>query len=423
MPESQRPILRKHVAVIHSSNPHGSLVERKAVNVLLLNARQKTLEECGGIDFIAEHFRKLKGQEVTFEIPLDIFKQNINYNSHDHVFIREALKSIASTALEYSIISSNGDKEWEIMPILSYAKLTSNRVIYRLPSEIREQLVYPEVYANIDLAIQNEFVSSHALTLYENIYRFINMGKTPVFRVTDIKRLLGIGKNAYPEFKIFNREVIKRSIREIGQVSNIKVTDVTPEREGRYIVGLQFHLSRKSEVLGSKSNNDDIEISHFESALYGFGLSKLQIGKLFNIHNTTELWTRIMNVQSQIAKRKDIKNTAAYAWSALSANDNAKQSSAKNHQNKSPTNETKLTIHGKKSFSEIMSQASPELVKKLKTLFIKEKGSNKNSLRDMDIAALAKKDLWEDKSVATAFKFFVEATMYVRKDLEKEMIG
>jgi hypothetical protein len=415
------PKLKKHVAAVHANTPNYSLTHRKAVNAMLVAARQEVVQKCGDRDDVKNYLRSLRGIEVNHEVTLKDFKTDIDYGSRDHEFLRKVLTDIASTPLQYNIISATGEKEWEVIPILSYAKISRNKVTFRFPSELREDLLNPEVYATIDLAIQNKFISGHALALYENTYRFIKLGKTPFISLAHIKGMLGIDLKAYPEFKYFNREVIKKAVKEINRLSNVIITEVVPKKKGNAISSLQFILDTPKTGDFFEESAASIEESDIESSLYEFGLSKAQIKKLFEKGDYEYLLNCISNLHSEFNKRSDIQNIPAYAWSSLNSMlDNPEPTIKKIGSNvkKKKNAEAAITVDGKISYSEIMERAEGSLIETLKNMCINDLGVNK---RSDNLHAIASDGEWENESLLKHFKIFVESTMYIRRDLANQL--
>jgi hypothetical protein len=413
------PKLKKHVAAIHSSTPNYSLTHRKAVNAMLVAARQEIVEKCDDMDDVKNYLKSVRGIEVNHEVTLKDFKTDIGYGSRDHEFLRRVLTDMASTPLQYNIISATGEKEWEVIPILSYAKISRNKVTFRFPSELREDLLNPEVYATIDLAIQNKFISGHALALYENTYRFIKLGKTPFISLDLLKGMLGISLKAYPKFKYFNREVIKKAVNEINLLSNITITVGENKKKGNSIYALQFLLDTPKTGDFFEESAASIEESDIESSLYSFGLSKAQIKKLFEKGDYANLEICISNLHSEFCKRSDISNIPAYAWSSLNAMlDNTEPRIKQIGPKAKQKTNAAITIDGKMSYSEIMERADGALIETLKNMCTNDLGVNK---RSDNLHTLASEGEWENESLLKHFKIFVEATLYIRTDLANQL--
>lgn len=417
------PVLRKHVSIIHSdtSRSKWGLVQRKVVNSLLLRARETIIEAIGSSDKekLDEYLEQTRGQEINYEIPLQRLKKDIHFDSNDHSLIKEALFGLATSAIEYNIINSRGVKEWAVMPILSYGKLVDGKVYFRFPGELREELLYPSVYANIDLAIQNSFISTQSLALYENVYRFINVGETPIFPVDTLKRLLGIDTSSYVEFKAFNTKVIKKAANEINAQSNIEIVEVELKRTGRKVSGIRFKIKPKAAYKVLDDTDTTIEMSEYEYALHEFGITKKQSQRIFDRLSIADLEERINAIQTTLKQRSDIDNPAAYAWTVLNAEETPSTSQTRKSASK-PSAESKLVIEGKMPFEDIERRASDELMLKLKDMYVSAM-SSKRTAKDKDLHSLAVSGQWDDDALYNSFASFVESTMYIRRDLMKHL--
>ena len=83
-----RKIIKKHVATIHCGNKL-SLLERKISNTLLYNA-----------------YPSLK-EHNTHKISLEQLKRLLNIKTRNHKVLKEALKQLISTVLEWNVLGDN----------------------------------------------------------------------------------------------------------------------------------------------------------------------------------------------------------------------------------------------------------------------------------------------------------------------------
>lgn len=414
-------ILRKHVNIIHSdtSDANWSLVQRKTVNALLLKARESMTEAVGSTnkDDLVKYLEDTRGQEINYQIPISELKKDIKFDSNDHSIIKEALRGLVKTPIEYNIINSKGVNEWSVMALLSAGKLADGIVSFRFPSEIREELLYPSVYANIDLAIQNKLMSVPSFALYENVYRFINVGETPIFKIDTLKRLLGIKPESYPAFKDFNRQVIKKSVSIINRTSNIQIEVDKPKKEGKKTIGLRFKVSLKEKELNSDSI---IELSEYEYALHQLGITTKQSKRIFDKLEIDDLSERITLIENTLNSRDDIQNIAAYAWTVLNADEKPKPPASTKKKGATPSNEAKLVIDGKLPYEDIERRANEELMEKLKDMYLSSM-SSKRTTKEKSLHKLALAGEWNNDDLYNSFASFVESTIYIRRDLMKHL--
>lgn len=105
------------------------------------------------------------------------------------------------------------------------------------------------LFAKFYLLIQTRFSKKHSLILYEFFVDELSRRRTleaqlaPV-SIKELRVLLGIVKDQYEEFKIFNRAVLKPAIEEINVSTDIEV-DQALQRKSRRVSAVVFSLKRK----------------------------------------------------------------------------------------------------------------------------------------------------------------------------------
>lgn len=227
--------VRKHIAAVHIAGELTTM-ERKLLNVLLLNA----------YDDIAD--------KESHQIPITVLCAMIGWGeSNNTLHLKQALGRLTTTKIEFDVLY-NGEKEkkrkrWGVTATLAGAEFIDGVCVYEYSKILRRALANPEIYAIINIGVQKEFTGTYALALYENCVRFRNTnGHSTGFISVDLwRQLLGVGRDregrivpsAYDEFKHFNNQVIKPSVKEVNKISDIYVT---PEymKEGRNITAIKF---------------------------------------------------------------------------------------------------------------------------------------------------------------------------------------
>jgi len=87
--------------------------------------------------------------------------------------------------------------------------------------------------------------SSHSIRLHELLQRF-NDKNYRVITIDDFRSALGLG-DKYPEFKILNRAVIKPSIDELNQRSDL-VIEYDTIKKGRTVTALAFTFKQNKQM-------------------------------------------------------------------------------------------------------------------------------------------------------------------------------
>ena len=219
---------KKHVAAIHTSGEL-TLLERKIVNVLLLNAYDDLLTK------------------RTHAIPIKHLAEMLGWDaSHNVERLQDALRRIATTSIEFNVME-DGHEAWEITSLIAYAKIRNGVCTYRYVEELAERLFDPEVYATINIGMQRKFKGGYSLTLYENCIRYKTVGTTGFWEIDKFRRIMGADAAMYDEFKRLSSFVINKAVEEVNRQSDIHLT---PEykKEGRKVVAVKFWIRENAQI-------------------------------------------------------------------------------------------------------------------------------------------------------------------------------
>jgi plasmid replication initiation protein len=220
--------LKKHAAIVHTSGQL-SLLERKLVNVLLLNA-----------------YTNLPTSK-THQIPVAFLSSMVGWDeSHNFAKLKEALNRILVTKVELNILGNAGKTVWSSTTLLAGVKIDGSVCTYEYSNDMSGLLYAPEMYATINMAVQKEFRGGYALTLYENCIRFRKLGKTPAFEIGRLRKLLGADAPMYDDFKRFSSFVIKKSVAEINRVADIQIVP-NYLRANRSVTAIEFIITESAQ--------------------------------------------------------------------------------------------------------------------------------------------------------------------------------
>lgn len=309
--------LKKHIAAIHISN-RLTLTQRKASNVLLYNAYESLLTA-------RVHHIRVKD-----------LAEAIGFNTNNLEPLKEALKTLARTVLEWNILDENGaHEEWGATTLLAQAVIKSGYCIYAYSPDLCEKLYRPEIYALLNLSIQRKFSSGYALALYENCLRYRRVGTTGWIPLDNLKRLLGIGETDayYQDFRKFNDKVIKPAARQVNETSDL-LLEVEYQRDRRKINAVRFQVSDNPQMLLFAQRQAALAVSaeteaaepalgdtaeqnwRFRDKLVTLGLNARQIRMALASHAPRYLEDNIAVVERDLAAGK-VRNLPAYLLAAL----------------------------------------------------------------------------------------------------------
>lgn len=308
-----KQILKKHVAAIHIGAKL-SLLQRKLVNALLYNAYDQLLTA-------KEH-----------KISSALLCEMIGFDSHNSAYLKAALKGLMETVVEFDVLEDDGKHSWEAMVLLPYAKLKDGVCTYRYEQSLAEKLYHPDVYSKINLSVLREMKSAHALVLYENCYRYVDIAHTPWWDADVFRKLMSVDQMAsYKQFKLLNRAVIQPAMKEVNELSNIQL-ELETKRKGRSVTGLRFLIKPNPQLslIGMDSEDDLTQMPAYK-ALLAEGISKTLARAWVLEHDEDYIFDKLDLAGSEAAKGR-IKSSKAGFLKAAIEDDYHNENAAKKKQ-------------------------------------------------------------------------------------------
>jgi hypothetical protein len=272
------------------------LVERRLINVLLLNA-----------------YDALTEANKTHTISVPLLLETLDWSASKNIdTLRESLTKLATTAIVFDGLN-NGQSDWSVVAPLSFARIHGGVCSYRYDEELSRKLADPAMYAKININIQNQFDSAYALALYENCYRFHKVGTTGQIDLDVWRELLGAQAGVYDEFKYLSQRVLKPAITAVNAVSNVTL-EMKVIREGRKVVALKFNVSEKAQrSIDEVPDDPEDEVRKTEAFKL---LSQCNIGARLAIQWIRRDPTKALRVARETLDRdakKQIRTRAGYA--------------------------------------------------------------------------------------------------------------
>lgn len=299
--------LRKPTGAIHSSHRF-SLVQSKAINVLLKNAIHE-------LDKSATHV-----------ISLAELKRDIGYTSRDTKALKELVKELMSTVVEWNILGVDKKHEWVASSILSSVKISGGALEYAYSPHLKHLFKNQYLYAKLDMLVQKTFTKKHALKLWENLVNSLSINNANIaysewYSVVDYRRLMGLGEHEHTEFKMLNTRVIKEPIKEINEKSDI-LAEAEYRREGKRVSHIRFKIERKAaslkppEIVAANVQAGEAEMATLVAALEEIGFSTTSINKFCQSHPAADLRKALDVVRANGAKNPQAMFTKALeeAW-------------------------------------------------------------------------------------------------------------
>jgi len=310
--------LKKHAATIHCSNTL-SLLQRKISNALLYHAYRELLQK-------EEH-----------EITVKELCKLIAYNGNNHAAIKDALKGLLSTVIEWNVVSDiTGVEDWTASSILASVSLKGPTCLYAYSPRMKQLLHSPTMFGKINLFIQSRFKSSYGLALYENCIRYRGLGFTKWFGMDIFRKLMGVPPGKYTIFRDFKRRVLDKSVEEVNTYSDLIVV---PEiyREGKQVVKVRFSMKERAKKvrLGGKAasesaeQGDNVSDDLIARMMRDYGLQADQANQVVQEYGREFILEKMAVIElSNNFQQGKVNNLAAYLLSALKNNYQSPKASA-----------------------------------------------------------------------------------------------
>lgn len=301
--------LIKHSAAVHISN-NLSLLERKLSNILLNRA----------LSYIAikdEHVVSIREICEDLEIP-----DNKNYE-----MLKKALKELSNTQVEWNVLNKDKKNVWGVSSIIASAEFENGICTYSYSAAMKKIFSNPNIYAKLNMAIQAKFNSKYSIALWEYIMEFLSSGSSNnsdiiknSISIDKMRKLLGIENSKYyAEFSNFNREILKKSIEEIKQVSSLEV-EVNYVKRNKRVEAIEFSVKRPTSangVLITESAKSIVPRTSEESKVIDelvdkFSFSEVAAETLINEYDLERI-----RLVMDYARKQSPKNYSAYIKKAL----------------------------------------------------------------------------------------------------------
>jgi hypothetical protein len=341
--------LKKHAATIHCSNAL-SLLQRKISNALLYHAYKELMQK-------EEH-----------EISIKQLCKLIAYNGNNHAAIKDALKGLLSTVIEWNLVNdTTGVEDWTASAILASVNLKGPLCTYAYSPRMKQLLYTPSMFGKINLYIQAQFKSSYGLALYENCTRYRGLPYTKWFDMELFRKLMGVPLDKYTIFRDFKKRVLDKSVDEVNSYSDLVVE---PElfKEGRQFTKVRFALKermKKTRIGSNLSMEEDNETTEADIAdslksklIIDYGLSPEMSDQLLREYTCDFIIDKMSVIESsKNYKEGRVENLSSYLMSALKNNyQPPKPSVEKVQQKKRAEDSTQEKLKHLKKFVEIVKK-------------------------------------------------------------------
>lgn len=251
----------------------------------------------------------------------------IDFNSNNTDLIKQYFRQMATTGVEWQSPTIGEGSRWSISALIAHAELIQNGnellLEWSYAPNIKHELLDPQRFAKMSLQVLATLNTMASLVLYEICCRYVDnpSGLTarqpwPWWRPV-LTGAPDSATSAYTEYKIFNRDVIKKAVRKINEVTDIEV-ELIEHRHGRAVQDLQFKVRRKSNAQSPGNRITPVDLKTVGDLLHA-GIGQERAEKLIAKFGTVAIDAalKVFHERMQRQGMEPIRNREKYLTTLL----------------------------------------------------------------------------------------------------------
>jgi hypothetical protein len=251
---------RKSEAAPSSARPEREFPLRKPVNTLAIVPKsEKITVTARKIYNVMLHYAQRQGVGLDrYQVRLADIATGIDFNSNNTELIKQYFRQMATTGVEWQSPTIGEGARWSVSALIAHADLIQRNgeliLEWSYAPNIKQELLDPQRFAKMSLQVQASLNTMASLVLYEICCRYAdNPGGLTARQPWSWWRPVLTGApdsptSAYQEYKIFNRDVLKKAVKKVNEASDLEI-ELVEHRAGRSVQDLQFRVKRKAPVL------------------------------------------------------------------------------------------------------------------------------------------------------------------------------
>jgi len=204
VPDKKGLIIKKHSAMIQTSVGNLTLTQRKAINFLIYIVQKS-------------------GLRSTYQTTVTEIKQVCNIASTENIELKDQLKALTKTTIEFNYLDKDKKNVWEISALLAGCRVVPKTGIieFAFSPFLLERILHPEMYAPLNVVLISGLKCTYSLILYEFLRDYVSAPSVPILTIEEFKNLLGIDETKYKFFPNFKRNVLVPATEEVNLKTDV----------------------------------------------------------------------------------------------------------------------------------------------------------------------------------------------------------
>lgn len=297
------------------------------VDTLALVPQNSNITRVGRLAYTSMIFLAQSSQSDAaglFHAPLNKILRGFGSDNRHSTELKRHLRSMIGTVVEWQS-ATLGEAEWGACALLSQADISKkngeNWVAWAYPPKIREQVLDPPRWAQVNMVSAGQLRTHAAVVLYGICARYKDSprgmtAKQPWAWWVPVLTGSPAGKELKTEYRFFKRDYLRSAIEDINEVTEIEI-EIKEHKNGRSIESLQFLVKKKSSV-ALESRKESIDVSQYLRATE-LGILGKQAEELSMKFGEEDLALALDKLEKRMGERgkPEVGDKAAYLTSIL----------------------------------------------------------------------------------------------------------
>ena len=232
------------------------LLLRKPVNTLAIVPKSEKITVTARkiYNVMLQYAQKQGVEKERYRARLADIATGIDFKSNNTELIKKYFRQMATTGVEWQSPTTGEGARWSISALIAHADLIQhgNELVleWSYAPNIKQELLDPQRFAKMSLQVLAALNTMASVVLYEICCRYADNPSGLTARQSwawwrpVLTGAPDSATSAYQEYKIFNRDVVKKAVKKVNEVTDLEI-DLIEHKIGRSVQDLQFKVKRK----------------------------------------------------------------------------------------------------------------------------------------------------------------------------------
>lgn len=317
---------------VRSNMSEQDLLLRKPVNTLAIVPKTEKITVTARkiYNVMLQHAQRQGVEKDRYQVRLADVAAGIDFKSNNTELIKQYFRQMATTGIEWQSPTTGEGARWSVASLIAHADLIQrgNELVleWSYAPNIKQELLDPQRFAKMSLQVLALLNTMASVVLYEICCRYADNPSGLTARqswawwrpvLTGAPDSL---TSAYQEYKIFNRDVVKKAVKKVNETTDLEV-ELIEHKEGRAVRDLQFKVRRKQQRIASIDQKiEPVDLKTIGAAIK-VGLAQDRAEKLLHKFGATALDNAllIMNERQDRANMEPVRSPEKYLTTLLNS--------------------------------------------------------------------------------------------------------